>query len=121
MSRILVNAIFSLTLFSFSSCYNDSEEHLQYFNNCDTSLAKGPLFTKVDSLITSRCNGAGCHVNGERAGGYNFDNVCAVVSAWSNIQSSCVSNSRMPLGSPFNSSERLIISTWIDAGHRYDN
>jgi len=121
MNKVFLITIFTIALLSFTSCYYDKEDLLYGNADCNTSLTKGPLFTQVESLITTKCSGGGCHMNGGRAGGYNFDNVCTIVSAWSQIQFSCVSNSRMPLGSPLNSSEKLIITNWIDAGHRYDN
>lgn len=111
----LVGAGFILTL---SSCYYDKEDVLY---PCNTNQTKGPLFTRVDSLITSRC-GSICHLNGARAGGYNFDDDCSIVSHWRDINKECQSNEMPPPPLPsFSTSEKAILSTWINAGHRYDN
>lgn len=83
----------------------------------------GPLFSSVRTLISNRCSGSGCHMNGGNAAGYNFDPDCNIVSNWSQINRATVlytlvkmPKSPQPL---FTAAEKLIITNWVNAGHRY--
>lgn len=86
-------------------------------------VPKGPLFTNVRSLITTRCSGSGCHMNGGNAAGYNFDADCSIVTKWSQINGATILYTLVPMPkSPqplFTAAEKLIITNWINAGHRY--
>lgn len=102
-----------------SSCYKDKED-LLYPNNCISAAdVKGPKYAAVESLINSTCGGGGCHLSGGNEGGFNFDGTCSIINSWSEINNSCVNNSRMPKGSPFNASQKQIITDWVNAGHKY--
>jgi uncharacterized membrane protein len=84
----------------------------------------GPLFSGMRTLISSRCNGSGCHIGtGNNASGYNFDNDCSIVSKWSQINQSCVTYTlkKMPKSpqSLLTAAEKLVITNWINAGHRF--
>lgn len=86
----------------------------------------GPMFAQVRNLISTRCNGSGCHIGaGNNAAGYNFDADCNIVSKWSQINNTCVLYSpgwvKMPKNPQplFTAAEKLIITNWINAGHRY--
>lgn len=88
-------------------------------------VPKGPLFTNVRNLITTRCSGSGCHMNGANAAGYNFDTDCNVVVKWDQINKTCVlytngwvkmPKSPQPL---LTAAEKLIITNWVNAGHKY--
>lgn len=84
---------------------------------------RGPLFTQVQALITTRCSASSCHTNGGNKAGYNFDNDCNIITAWSAINSSCVTSNSMP-NSPqplLTAAEKLKITNWINAGHGYGN
>lgn len=85
--------------------------------------AAGPLFTEVKNLITNRCSGSGCHTNGGNAAGYNFDTDCKIITNWSKINSSAVSNGSMPKSpqSKLTTAEKQKITDWINAGHTYSN
>ena len=87
------------------------------------TAARGPLFAEVRTLITNRCGGSSCHMNGGNKAGYNFDNDCSIVTAWSAIRSSCVTSNSMP-NSPqpqLTAAEKQKITDWINAGHTYGN
>jgi hypothetical protein len=89
-------------------------------------IASGPLFAQVRNLITTRCGGSGCHMNGTTTAGYNFDADCSIVSKWSQInQTSVVYGAgwvKMPKSpQPFlTAAEKAIITNWVNAGHTYD-
>ena len=87
------------------------------------NAASGPLFAQMRSLISTRCNGSGCHMNGANAAGYNFDNDCSIVTKWNQINQSCVTYTltKMPKSpQPFlTTAEKAVITNWINAGHRY--
>jgi hypothetical protein len=98
------------------SCAKDKQ-----VSDCTSSGAQaGPLFTKVDSLITVSCAGSGCHTQGGNGGGYNFDSKCSIVDNWNAINNSCVIIGNMP-PSGFNSTQKQIITNWVNAGHAYTN
>lgn len=86
---------------------------------------KGPQFTDVRNLITSRCSGSNCHMNGSSAAGYNFDSDCNIISYWSQINRSTVLYTmiKMPKSPQafFSAAEKLIITNWVNAGHGYSN
>jgi len=88
------------------------------------TTAMGPMFTSMRSLISTRCNGSGCHMGaGNNAAGYNFDTDCSIVTYWSQINRSCVTYTmtKMPKSpqSLLTAAEKLIITNWVNAGHRY--
>jgi len=90
------------------------------------TAASGPLFAQMRSLISTRCNGSGCHIGaGNNAAGYNFDNDCNIVTKWAEINHTSVLYTqgwvRMPKSpQPFLTvAEKQKITDWITAGHRY--
>jgi SprB repeat len=89
-------------------------------------VAQGPLFAAVRGLITTKCAGSGCHMNGTTTSGYNFDADCSIVSKWNQINSACVTYTlkKMPLNQQGNfitltAAEKAIITNWVTAGHLY--
>lgn len=87
------------------------------------NVASGPLFAQMRSLISTRCNGSGCHMNGTTTAGYNFDNDCSIVTKWSQINGACVTYTlkKMPISPQpiLTAAEKQKITNWINAGHRY--
>ena len=87
------------------------------------TVASGPLFAQMRTLISTRCNGSGCHMNGGNAAGYNFDNDCNIVTKWSQINQACVTYTlkRMPINPQpiLTAAEKQKITDWVNAGHRY--
>lgn len=87
---------------------------------------KGPLFTSMRSLITTRCsNGSGCHINGGNKAGYNFDSDCNIIKYWSQIEGACITGKlkKMPVNpqAALTAAEKKVITDWIAAGHTYKN
>ena len=84
---------------------------------------RGPLFNDVRTLISTRCSGSGCHMNGGSAAGYNFDSDCSIITAWSAIRNSCVNSNSMPKQPQpqLTTAEKQKITNWINAGHTYGN
>lgn len=84
--------------------------------------AKGPLFTAVRGLINTYC-GSGCHMNGARSAGYNFDNDCSIITYKNQIKGACVQPRTMTTMPPggLSTSNQQIISNWINAGGRYSD
>ncbi|HSN60438.1 MAG TPA: hypothetical protein VLR49_05865, partial [Ferruginibacter sp.] len=89
------------------------------------TAASGPLYASVRTLITNRCSGSGCHMNGGSAAGYNFDSNCSIVNFWSQINRSTVLYTmvKMPKSPQalFSAAEKQIITNWVNAGHTYGN
>ncbi len=88
-----------------------------------SSAPAGPMFTQMRNLISTRCNGSGCHMNGGSAAGYNFDQDCSIVTYWNQINKSCVLYTmvKMPKSPQalLTAAEKQIITNWVNAGHRY--
>ncbi len=91
-------------------------------------IASGPLFAQVRNLISTRCNGSGCHIgSGNNAAGYNFDSDCNIVSKWSQINHTSVLYTngwvKMPKNPQplFTAAEKTIFTNWVNAGHRYSD
>lgn len=89
-------------------------------------IAQGPLFANMRTLISSRCSGSGCHIGaGNNAAGYNFDTDCNIVAKWDQINKTCVLYTagwvKMPKSPQpfFTAAEKLIVTNWVNAGHRY--
>ena len=86
-------------------------------------IAPGSLFAQVRTLITTRCGGSSCHMNGGSKAGYNFDTDCNIVTKWSQINGSCVTGTlkKMPISPQPNltTAEKQLITNWVNAGHRY--
>lgn len=90
------------------------------------TATSGPLFAQMRNLISTRCNGSGCHIGaGQNAAGYNFDSDCNIVSKWSQINNTTVLYTsgwvKMPKSPQpfFTVAEKQIVTNWINAGHRY--
>jgi hypothetical protein len=89
-----------------------------------SATPKGPTFTAVRNLISTRCSGGGCHMNGGSAAGYNFDADCNLVLYWNQINMCSVTyqlTPKMPKSPQalFTTAEKQIITNWVNAGHRY--
>ncbi len=86
-------------------------------------VPQGATFAPVRALITLRCGGSGCHLNGQNTAGYNFDADCSIVTKWSQINAACVTGGlvRMPIVPlpALTAAEKLLITNWVNAGHRY--
>jgi len=84
----------------------------------------GPLFAAVRSLISTKCSGNGCHMNGTATKGYNFDSDCSVLTYWSQINGACVTGTlaRMPISpqTALTAAQKASITSWINAGHQYN-
>jgi hypothetical protein len=100
-------------------------------NGCTNTLSvivgvvpPGPLFAAVRALISAKCSGGGCHMNGSSTKGYNFDSDCSVVGFWSQINGACVTGSltKMPISpqTALTAAQKASITSWINAGHQYN-
>lgn len=64
------------------------------------SITKGPLWTDVRTLITTRCAIPGCHSGSAPQGGFDFTNDCVVLGAKNLIKTHAVDLGDMPFGGP---------------------
>jgi uncharacterized membrane protein len=82
----------------------------------------GTTFSAVQTLVTNRCSGSGCHTNGSSAAGYNFDTDCNIIKYWDKIQNAAVTKKSMPLypQQPLTAAEMKVITDWVNAGHAYN-
>ncbi len=77
----------------------------------------GVKFNLVRNLMIAKCGS--CHFNGGSLGGVNFDDKCNIVTKWDRINTRCVIEGTMPQAGPLSTSEKQIITDWVNAGHRY--
>ena len=100
-------------------------------NGCTKTLSvivgvvpQGVTFAPVRALITAKCGGSGCHMNGAGTAGYNFDTDCSIVTYWSQINGSCVTGTlkKMPKSpqTALTTAQKQTITNWINAGHTYN-
>jgi len=116
--NLLLGCIVCIFIISIliTSCAKDKQ-----VSDCTSSGAQaGPLFTKVDSLVTLSCAGSNCHTQGGNSGGYNFDSKCSIVDNWEEINHACIIHRTMPPAG-FNTSQDSIIINWVNAGHTFTN
>jgi len=86
------------------------------------ATTKGPLWTAVRNLITSRCALSGCHAGPAPTGGLDFTSDCVVLGAKDNIKLHAVDLGDMPEGGPMLSeSDKKKIKDWIAAGGQFAN
>lgn len=78
---------------------------------------EGVKFNAVRNLMVSKCGS--CHFNGGNSGSVNFDDKCNIVTKWERINIRCVVQGTMPQAGPLSTSEKQIITDWVNAGHRY--
>jgi uncharacterized membrane protein len=83
----------------------------------------GTLFTAVRAVVQTNCAISGCHVNPNPQGGLNFQDDCTIVSSWDRIKARAVDgipSFMPPPPSPqLSAADKLKITNWIAAGHRY--
>ncbi len=88
-------------------------------------VPQGTTFAPLRALISARCSGSGCHMNGGSAAGYNFDTDCNVVKYWNQINGACITGAlkKMPISPQpaLTAAEKQTITNWINAGHLYTN
>jgi hypothetical protein len=78
---------------------------------------EGVKFNAVRNLMVARCGS--CHFNGGNSGSLNFDDKCNIVTKWEIINTRSVILGTMPQQNPLSTSEKQIITDWVNAGHRY--
>jgi hypothetical protein len=76
----------------------------------------GVKFNLVRNLMIAKCGS--CHFNGGTSGSVNFDDKCNIVTKWDRINTRCVVQGTMP-PTPLSTSEKQLITDWVNAGHRY--
>jgi uncharacterized membrane protein len=63
-------------------------------------------------------------MNGSSTKGYNFDADCSVVTYWSQINGTCVTGTlkKMPISpqTALTTAQKASITSWINAGHQYN-
>lgn len=117
------NAFASLNAGNYLLGVKDANGCTQTKSVTIVATTPGPLFAQMRTLITTSCSGGGCHMNGGSAAGYNFDADCSIVTNWSKINGACVTYTlkKMPISPQaiLTATEKLVITNWVNAGHRY--
>jgi hypothetical protein len=84
-----------------------------------TSIALGPFFSAVKTLINNKC--ATCHTS-THSSGIDFTKECTIVTKADNIKVAAVDNETMPKGGPaLTASEKKTITDWLAAGGKSSN
>ncbi len=82
-----------------------------------SAASAGTKFTAVRALLNAKC--ISCHSGGTPAGGKDWTVNCTVVANKASIQNRAVTIGDMPQGGPaLTTTEKAIITDWINAGGR---
>lgn len=84
-----------------------------------TNNTAGPLFTNVKNLLAARC--VSCHSGGSPAGGHDWTQDCEIVNFSGRINQRAVIDGTMPPSGPLSSSDKAIITNWINGGATFGN
>lgn len=98
-----------------AGCYYDKEELLYPDSKVDCSTVSG-TFTKVKSIMTSKCSTTGCHNAGSAAGGTVLETYDQVKAKADRINQRAIVEKTMPPGTALSPEEIAILTCWISSG-----
>ena len=116
---IILLAVVSLTVLSFSGCYYDNEQTLykNYYQNntCDTTTVS--FAQDVMPIIQGNCATSGCHVSGGTGNGI-FTNYAGVKDKVDNgsFKNRVLVLKNMPLGASLTDCQYKILTAWLNRG-----
>lgn len=111
---IIMSIITAMTTVS-TGCYYDKAELLYPDGNVDCS-AVSATFTKVQSIMSSKCNTSGCHNARDAAGGTVLETYDQVKAKAGRINQRAIVEKTMPPGGPLSTSDIAILTCWISSG-----
>ena len=109
---LLISA-FLLILFS-TSCTNDKEELLNppQKNACDTLNA---TYTKVQSILTTKCSSSRCHSSAAAKGGTVLETYDQIKAKADRIKQRALVEKTMPPSAPLSSNDIAVLQCWFNA------
>jgi len=113
--RLLLSiSAFLLILFN-TSCTYDKEELLNppKLNACDTLDA---TFTKVKSIITTKCSSSRCHGAAAAKGGTILETYDQIKAKADRIKQRAITEKTMPPSAPLSTNDIAVLQCWFDAG-----
>lgn len=96
----------------------DGCERSTSINLTSSTGTAGTLFLNVKTLMAAKCQS--CHNNTIQNGGMNWQVECNIVTNQARIKARAVDIGDMPQGGPpLTTSEKAIITNWINAGGKF--
>ena len=111
--RWLIVPIITVMNILMAGCYYDKAELLYPDSAVDCSTVSA-TFTKVQSIMTSKCNT--CHDARNAAGGTVLETYDQVKAKADRINQRAIIEKTMPPGTALSSSETAILKCWISSG-----
>jgi uncharacterized membrane protein len=111
----LVLSIITVMTMLLPGCYYDKAELLYPGRAVDCSTVSG-TFTKVKSIMTSKCNTSGCHNAASAAGGTVLETFDQVKAKATRINQRAIVEKTMPPNGALSSEEIAILTCWISSG-----
>lgn len=98
-----------------AGCYYDKAELLYPDSTADCSTVTA-TFTKVQSIMTNKCNTSGCHNASDAAGGTVLETFDQVKAKANRINQRVIVEKTMPPGTALASEDIAILNCWISSG-----
>jgi uncharacterized membrane protein len=98
-----------------TGCYYDKAELLYPDSAVDCSTVSA-TFSKVQSLVTSKCNTSGCHNARDAAGGTVLESYDQVKAKAARINLRVIVEKTMPPGPALSAAETNMLKCWISSG-----
>ena len=98
-----------------TGCYYDKADLLYPDSTVDCSVVSA-TFSKVQPIITGKCNTSGCHNAGGAAGGTVLETYDQIKAKAGRINQRAIVEKTMPPGTSLSSEEIAILKCWISSG-----
>jgi len=111
----LIMFIITIMTSVMAGCYYDKEELLYPGSTIDCSTISA-TFSKVQLIITNKCNTSGCHNARDAAGGTVLETYDQVKVKADRINQRVIVEKTMPPGTAISSEETAMLKCWISSG-----
>jgi len=99
-----------------TGCYYYDKEALLYPNSTVDCSKITATYTVVKSILTNKCNTAGCHNAASAAGSVVLETYDQVKAMAGRIRQRAIVDKTMPPGTPLTTSEIAVLTCWINSG-----
>ncbi len=116
------NIFNGLTANTYNVAVKDADGCIKTGTATVGQAAAGTLFGAVKSVLQTNCALGGCHAGSSPAGGLNFTLDCTIVGSWERINARAVDGNPSfmpPSGPQISAADKLKITNWIAAGHKF--
>jgi uncharacterized membrane protein len=111
----LIMSILTVMINVMTGCYYDKAELLYPDGSVDCSTVSA-TYTKVQAILTSKCNTSGCHNARNAAGSTVLESYDQVKAKAARINQRAIVEKTMPPGGPLSAGDIAILQCWISSG-----